>query len=142
MNDQQPIPQGHYFPASRHADLIYTSGMTPRIKGELQFAGKVNAEEPLEIYQAAVELATSNALVAAESMLEEGERITRILQLQVFINAEKEFVSHAAMADFASGKIAEELGPDVIGSRAAIGVETLPGNAPVEIMLVAVVASI
>lgn len=27
---EQPIPQGKYLPAVRHADLIFTSGMTPR----------------------------------------------------------------------------------------------------------------
>jgi enamine deaminase RidA (YjgF/YER057c/UK114 family) len=30
QNMEQPIPPGKYLPPVRHADFIYTSGMTPR----------------------------------------------------------------------------------------------------------------
>ena len=36
----QPIPQGKYLPAVRHAELIYTSGMTPRKAGNLLYSAK------------------------------------------------------------------------------------------------------
>jgi hypothetical protein len=32
---EQPMPQGKYMPAVRHAELIYTWGMTPRKAGML-----------------------------------------------------------------------------------------------------------
>jgi enamine deaminase RidA (YjgF/YER057c/UK114 family) len=133
----QPIPQGRYIPAVRHADIIYTSGMTPREAGELKFVGPIGANDDLETHRAAVELATTNALIAAEHQLQPGERLTLILQLNVFINAEQGFTAHAALANFASNLIAERLGKSCLGSRAAIGVATLPGDAPVEITLVA-----
>jgi enamine deaminase RidA (YjgF/YER057c/UK114 family) len=138
MNTSPPIPQGRYLSAARHADLIYTSGMTPRVNGELQYTGPVSADDSLEDHRAAVELAASNAITAAEGLLKDGESIARILQLQVFINAQQGFTDHAALADFASHKIADQLGSGCIGSRAAIGVATLPGDAPVEITIVAV----
>jgi enamine deaminase RidA (YjgF/YER057c/UK114 family) len=137
----QPIPQGRYIPAVRHADIIYTSGMTPREAGELKFVGQINANDDLQTHRAAVELATNNALISAEHQLQPGERLTLILQLNVFINAESGFTAHAALANFASNLIAERLGESILGSRAAIGVATLPGNAPVEITLVAAVAN-
>jgi enamine deaminase RidA (YjgF/YER057c/UK114 family) len=43
---KQPIPQGQYLPVVRHADLIYTSGMTPRKAGILIFSGKIRASDP------------------------------------------------------------------------------------------------
>lgn len=138
---QQPIPQGRYVPAVRHADLIYTSGMTPRIDGKLQHKGKVCVGDPLEKHQAAIELATANALTAIEDLLQDGERIKMILQLSVFINAQNSFTAHADLANFASNKIADEIGESCIGSRAAIGVATLPGDAVVEITMVASVAA-
>lgn len=141
MNDStsQPIPQGRYVPAVRHQDLIYTSGMTPRIDGRLQYAGKVNAADPLEKHQAAVVLASKNALLAIENLLLDDERIAMVLQLSVYINAEQGFTDHASLANFASDEIADRLHKSCIGSRAAIGVATLPDNATVEITMVAAV---
>jgi enamine deaminase RidA (YjgF/YER057c/UK114 family) len=138
---QQPIPQGRYVPAVRHADLIYTSGMTPRIDGDLQYVGKVGVDDSLEQHRAAVGLAATNALIAIESLLSDGEAVGMVLQLNVFINAEAGFTSHAALANFASDQIADRWGESCIGSRAAIGVATLPGDATVEITMVAAVQS-
>lgn len=132
----QPIPQGNYLPAVRHAGLIYTSGMTPRKKGELMYSGKIRATDPVESHRDAVCLATSNALVAAEGCLIEGEKISRILQLNVYLNAEPEFTAHSKIADFSSDLLVECLGVGSIGSRAAIGVASLPSDASVEVTLI------
>jgi enamine deaminase RidA (YjgF/YER057c/UK114 family) len=134
--NERPIPQGKYLPAVRHADLIYTSGMTPRKGGKLLYSGQIKANDPLESHKDAIQLATSNAIAAAESCLREGERISMILQLNVFLNAEKEFTAHARLANYATDVLIEKLGANCIGSRAAIGVASLPSNAPVEITLI------
>ncbi|WP_331774576.1 RidA family protein [Sulfurospirillum sp. 1612] len=138
----QPIPQGLYRPAVRYHDVIYTSGMTPRVQGVLQYSGKITAAYPLEHYQEAVKQATTNSLTAALALVQEDEKITLILQLNVYINAAEDFLEHSKIADFASALLAEKLGEASIGSRAAIGVATLPSNAPVEIALVAGVSKI
>lgn len=133
---KNPIPQGKYVPATRHGDLIFTAGMTPRKDGVLQFTGKVKAEEPLESYKKAVRIATANALTAARNTLADGEKIVRVLSFWVYINAEEGFVSHAKLADFGSDYLTEELGEAGSAARAAIGLGTLPGNAPVEVQLI------
>lgn len=133
---EQPIPQGKYLPAVRHAELIFTSGMTPRKAGKLIFSGRIRVADSIESHRDAVRLATINALNAARNLLNEGEKISVILQLSVFLNAEAEFTAHAKVADFASDVLMENLGSDCIGSRAAVGVSSLPSNAPVEIAIV------
>jgi enamine deaminase RidA (YjgF/YER057c/UK114 family) len=133
---EQPIPQGKYLPAVRHADLIYTSGMTPRKAGKLIYSGKIRAADPIESHKDAVRLATLNALVAAQACLREGEKLSVILQLNIFLNAEQEFAAHAKIADYASDVLKENLGANSIGSRAAIGVASLPSDAPVEVTLI------
>ena len=138
---QPPVPQGNYVAARRHGDLVYTSGMTPRANGVLMFKGTVEASTPVEAYQVAVELATKNSLTAARLLLASHERVVGILSLTVYIAAEKEFAAHARLADFASAYLQREIGDEGIGCRAAIGVATLPGNAPVEIQLVAIIAN-
>lgn len=139
MKIQQIIPQGKYLSAIRHRDLVYTSGMTPRESGKLIYSGKIKANDSLHLHKEAIQLATSNALSAAQSCLHEGERLSTILQLNVFLNAEKEFLAHAKLADYASEFLIKYLGVNCIGSRVAIGVESLPSNAPVEISITATV---
>jgi enamine deaminase RidA (YjgF/YER057c/UK114 family) len=135
-----PIPQGNYVPASRFGNMIYTAGMTPRNNGELIQSGKVVNSEPVSIYKAAVRQAVANALTAAMNTLAEQERLEQILSLTVYVNAEDTFQAHSSLADFASEYLFEKMGHAGIASRAAIGVASLPGNAPVEIQLIAVVS--
>lgn len=135
----QPPPQGNYVAARRHGDLIFTSGMTPRQDGVLMFSGPVRVKEPLESYEEAVTLAARNAFSAARALLSEGESIGSILSLTVYIAAEPGFTAHSRLADYASAFLGAELGTNGIGCRAAVGVATLPGDAPVEVQLVAAV---
>jgi enamine deaminase RidA (YjgF/YER057c/UK114 family) len=135
-----PIPQGNYVPASRFGNMIYTAGMTPRNNGVLIQSGKVITSEPVSIYKAAVRQAVANALTAAMNTLAEQERLEQILSLTVYVNAEDTFQAHSSLADFASEYLFEKMGHAGIASRAAIGVASLPGNAPVEIQLIAVVS--
>ncbi len=132
-----PIPQGKYKPAVRYGNLIFTAGMTPRRDGVLIMSGKITPDRPLDDYREAVIQATSNALAAAQNTLKEGEKIVQILSLTVYLNAAPDYMTHAKIGDIASEWLYEQLGEAGIGARAAIGMGTLPGNAPVEVQLVA-----
>ncbi|CAN7591525.1 RidA family protein [Mesorhizobium sp. LjNodule214] len=111
----------------------------PRRNGVLQFTGPVPADADPALHKDATILACSNALAAAEAQLAEGEGLSAILTLTVYIAAEPGFTAHSKLADFASEFLKSRLGERGIGSRAAVGVATLPGNAPVEVQLVAAV---
>lgn len=138
-SEGMPIPQGLYRPAVRHGTLIFTAGMTPRLDGVLKFVGPVTADaDPLD-WRDAVILACRNALAAAQAQLAPGERLSAVPSLTVYIAAETGFTAHSRLADFASEFLQSELGAAGIGSRAAVGVASLPGNAPVEIQLIAAV---
>lgn len=134
--DKNPIPQGKYLAAVRDENTIYTSGMTPRKAGELLFSGKIKTNDAIGNYKEAVELAALNAIGAAQNCLNEDEKIGIVLQMSVFLNADEDFKSHAKIADFASETVINYLGVKSVGTRAAIGVASLPSNAPVEITLV------
>ena len=136
MKEANPIPQGMYVPANRFENLIFTAGMTPRLNGVLIKTGKIAIDDPIEDYRDAVRQAAKNALTAARNKLEEGEHIERILLITVYVNAEEGYTTQAKIADHASEYFCEELGEAGIGSRAAVGVASLPGNAPVEISII------
>ena len=139
MKEANPIPQGKYVPANRFENLIFTAGMTPRNNGVLIKTGKIAISDPIEDYREAVRQAAKNALTAARNKLEEGEHIARILLITVYVNAEEGYSTQAKIADHASDYFCEELGEAGIGSRAAVGVASLPGNAPVEISIICAV---
>lgn len=133
----QPAPQGNYLLATRDGKQIYTAGMTPRRAGELILTGPVH-NGPLDPYREAVELSCANALAAASGALKEGERLGKVLSMTVYVAADASFTAHSKLADFASAYLVNALGDAGRCSRTAIGVYTLPGNAPVEISLIAV----
>lgn len=130
-----PLPNGNYVVARRHRDVIFTSGMTPRENGVLVFTGKVMPDDPLETHKAALVLSTANAVDAARRLLDEGEHVSQVLNLNVFVAADPSFQDHSRLADFASDYLQEQFGNAGIGTRAAIGVASLPGDARVEIQL-------
>ena len=132
-----PIPQGKYKPAVRYGNLIFTAGMTPRKNGVLIQSGKISPDEPIESYYEATVQAASNALTAAQNCLKEGEKIVQVLSLTVYLNATDDYRTHAKIGDIVSGYLYEQLGDAGIGARSAIGLATLPGDAPVEVQIIA-----
>lgn len=134
-----PRPQGRYVVAKRRGDLIFTAGMTPRRAGTLIVEGPVRSTEPPESYRAAFVLACANALDAARSLILPGEAMREVVSMTIFIAADQEFRAHSQLADYACEHLWEQLGEDGICARAAVGVATLPGGAPVEIQLLVAV---
>lgn len=131
-----PIPQGNYVPATRFENLIFTAGMTPRKNGVLIAEGKVKCSEAVEHYRPAVIQAAQNALTAAKNKLSDQETIAQILSITVYVNSEDGYTKQSKLADIASEYFCEQLADAGVGSRAAVSVADLPGNAPVEISIV------
>jgi len=114
--------------------------MTPRKLGKLMFEGPVRNGVDVESYREAVSLAAENALNAALTQVQPGERISGVLNLTVYIAAEEGFRDHSLVADLASSFLRNKLGAEAtIGSRASVGVLNLPSNASVEVQLIACV---
>ena len=135
--EKNPIPQGSYLPSKKSNGFIYSAGMTPRLNGKLILEGKVTSDKEISFYKEAVVQATKNALTAIKNTLEDGEELEEIINMTFYVNAEEDFTDHSKIADLGSNYLFEVLGERGISPRAAIGVKTLPGNAPVEIQLVA-----
>lgn len=102
------------------------------------YAGQVCPDEPAESYRLAIELATENALKAARAQLVADEQVLSVVNLTVYVNAPTGYTHHSQLADFASRLIDSHVGTGSVPSRAAIGVSSLPGDAVVEVAMVAV----
>ncbi|MCH7323170.1 RidA family protein [Solibacillus sp. MA9] len=142
MHAGTPIPQGKYVPAKRVGNLIFTAGMTPRENGVLIQSGKIKSDFVIENVKQAIRLAATNTLSASLKLLDINEKIESVISMTVYINTEENFELHSKIADIASDYYFEVLGEAGIGSRAAVGVASLPGNAPIEIQLVVSVTEV
>lgn len=132
-----PEPAGAYEPAIAYGGIVYTAGMTPRHNGSLVSPGKVGVDVDAEQARAAARLAALRALSAAATAVGGLGRITRLLRLTVYVACAPDFTAHSAVGDGASEALAEVLGEGGRFARTACGVVSLPGDACVEVELVA-----
>lgn len=131
-----PAPQGDYRPALLHDGVVYTAGMTPRRDGQLVLRGVVGDTVTPDQAYAAAGIAAGNALAAARSVLPDDAGL-RCLRMTVYIACTASFHDLSAVADGASAALRASLGEAGVPVRAAIGVQSLPSGAPVEVDLVA-----
>lgn len=127
---------GLYSLSTVAGDLIFVAGMTPKVGDKLtrvgRFGAEVDAAAGAQLAGSAAERAVTVARAAAKQA---GGVVTRIAQLTVFIAVADDFTALSEVADGASGALSTLGAPP---ARATVGVRTLPGGAPVEVRLVAV----
>lgn len=133
-----PTAQGHYRLWAAHEDLVVTAGITPRKAGVLVATGLVGGELDDQA-AAAARVAARNAVAVLVDAAGDGDRVTSLLRLSVFIACVGGFDRHSQLADVVSAQIETSLGGLARPARSAIGLRSLPGNAPIEIELTAVV---
>ena len=132
-----PEPAAHYRPWIRDGDIIYLAGQTPKIGTQLQYAGQVGVELDLEAARAAAELCAVRLLSALQEATGDLNKVAQISKLTVFVNAAQGFADHPKVADGASDLISAVMGDVGLHARSAVGASSLPGNAAVEVEMIA-----
>lgn len=135
-----PRPRGLYVSVQLRGGLAYSAGMTPRRDGRLVVTGRVGAEVSIRRASEAAGLAACNALAAIAAAVGGLEQVLQLLQMTVYLQTTPEFEEHSAVADGASEALAQMLGSRALVARTAVGVLSLPGDAPVEIAVIAAYA--
>lgn len=134
-----PLPVGLYQPAMRAGDMIYTSGQLPLVNGVLLSPGGVGCvtvERELEGADAA-RVAALNAVAAIRAVAGNLDTISRIVKLTVYVSSAEGFTNQHKIANGASELIGTIFGTAGQHVRSAIGVQSLPLNASVEVELIA-----
>lgn len=149
-------PLASYVPAIRTGNLIFTAGQLPLVDGKLHAAGLVSADAEdgvidgwvidaalvdLETARECAAIAALNAIAAVGTVLDDLDQIVRIVKLTGFVAAVPGFVAHPQVVNGASELLCAIWGSAAAHARSAVGVASLPLNAPVEIELVVEVAS-
>jgi enamine deaminase RidA (YjgF/YER057c/UK114 family) len=133
---KMPSPVANYALFRRSGSLAFTSGIIPIVEGRLKATGRLGDEVDLE---EGYELARTCGLLTL-SVLKEGlgslTRVSKVLQLVVYVASAKGFVDQPKVADGASDLLVEVFGDAGKPTRLAVGVSMLPLGAPVEISTV------
>lgn len=132
-----PAPVGSYVPYVVAGDLVFISGQLPMRDGELVAAGKVGQALTIEQAGEAAKVAVLNAVAQVAVAAGGLEKIERIVRLGVFVNSADGFTDQPKVANGASDLLAEIFGDAGRHARAAVGVNELPLDAPVEIEMIA-----
>lgn len=134
--DAPPKPSGNYLPYTMVPPLIYLSGVTPKVGGVLQYKGKVGQELSKEEGYQAARQCVINQLSTLKAILGDLNRVTGIIKMEGFINAEAGFHDLPYVLNGASDLLVEAFGDKGLHARSAIGVAALPGGAAVEVELI------
>ncbi len=131
-----PKPAGAYVPVARAGELAWVSGQIVVAGGTPSPAGTVDRDVPIEIAQETARRASLQALSALAQALGSVDRIRRIVRVGVYVAVSPGFHREHEVANGATGFLADVFGEDARPSRFAIGVASLPLNAPVEVEMI------
>jgi enamine deaminase RidA (YjgF/YER057c/UK114 family) len=130
----EPVaPVANFVPTVRTGQLLFVSGQICFSAGKVTHTGRVGTECSIEDGKAAARVCAINILAHARKALGSLNRITRVVQVQGFVNAAPGFGQQPAVINGASDLLVEVFGDAGKHSRFAIGVGSLPFDAAVEI---------
>lgn len=130
-------PIAAYVPTVQTGNLVFVSGQLPRVEGEILHPGKLGEGVNVEQGQAAARAAAINALAALRAAVGNLDHISRIVRVNGYVASSPTFTEHSKVIDGASSFFQDVFGSKGRHSRIAVGVASLPLNAPVEIDLIA-----
>jgi enamine deaminase RidA (YjgF/YER057c/UK114 family) len=136
-----PVPAGNYVPVRQVGGLLYTAGHTSAVQGDLEHRGRVGEDLTLEEGRSAAAIAVLNCLASLAAHAGGLDRIGEIVSMTGYVCAGSDFTDHPLVMDGASGVLVSYFGNQGRPVRAAVGVSSLPGGAPVEISLLATIRS-
>lgn len=133
-------PAANYLPFARSGTLLFTAGQLPLKDGHLIATGLLGRDLDATKGQEAARQCAVNILAQAKAALGSLEAIGRIVKITVFVASAPDFTTQHLVANGASDLLAAVLGDKGKHARSAVGVASLPLNAPVEIEAIIEVA--
>lgn len=133
-------PVAAYITTKIAGNLLFVSGQIPFRDGKLIATGPVPSAVSVENAQAAARQCVLNAFAAAKAALGSLDRVTSVVRLGVFVQSDAGFTDHPKVANGASEFVVQVMGDAGKHVRAAVGCNTLPLNAAVEVEMVLEIA--
>ncbi len=129
-------PLASYVPAVRSGSYVFTSGQVPMVKGQMSVTGKVGAEVDPDAAKECARVCALNALAAVRSITGDLSAVTRIVKVVGYVASDPSFTGQPGVVNGASDLLGQIFGDAGIHARSAVGVVSLPLDAPVELELI------
>jgi enamine deaminase RidA (YjgF/YER057c/UK114 family) len=129
-------PAGAYVPAVISGNLVFTAGQIPLVDGSLMATGKVGNEISPEFAKEIAQRCALNALAAVKSVIGDLARVKRVVKVVGFVASTPEFTGQPGVLNGASELLGKVFGDAGLHARSAVGVASLPLDAPVEVELI------
>jgi len=130
---EAPAPLGSYLPVTKTGTLVYLSGILPIVEGKLLRHGKVGEHITVEQAREDAKRAVINALSILRSHTGSLNAVKRCIKITGYIASSPDFTEQSKVLNAASDLLYEIFGEAGKHARAAVGVNVLPLNAPIEI---------
>lgn len=129
-------PFGAYVPAKRVGSLVYVAGQLPMKEGKLVASGQVPSRCSIDQARQAARQCVINALAAVRAVEGSVDQLTGVVRVGAFVSSDTSFTEQPKVANGASEFLIELFGEAGKHVRAAVGVNTLPLDASVEVEFV------
>jgi len=127
-------PFGSYVPAKRVGNLIYVAGQLPMQDGKLVAQGPVPSNCPMDQAKLAARQCVINGLSAVATLGPDAlDKLKSVVRVGCFVSSDAGFTAQPQIANGASDFLIELFGEPGKHARAAVGVNTLPLDASVEV---------
>lgn len=133
-------PAANYVPFAQSGKLILTSGQLPLSEGKLVATGLLGRELDVAAGREAAKHCAINVLAQLQAATGDLEKIARLVKITVFVASTADFTEQHLVANGASDFLVEVLGEAGRHARSAVGMASLPLNAPVEVEAIAELA--
>jgi enamine deaminase RidA (YjgF/YER057c/UK114 family) len=130
---ESPKPLGSYVPCVRTANLIFLSGILPFRNGKLTRTGKVGESVSLAMAMEDSRTAAINALATLKLHIGSLNNVRRCVKITGYIASAPDFIDQPKVLNAASDLLFDIFGEAGRHARAAVGVNVLPLNSPLEI---------
>ena len=128
-----PAAAGAYVATVRVGDLLFVAGQLPYKNGTVQLQGKLGKDLTIEAGYEAARQCGLNALAQIKASLGSLDDVKRFIRVVGFINSDDEFGDQPKVLNGASELFNQVFGDRGKHTRLAIGVNSLPRQAAVEI---------
>lgn len=135
-----PGPFGAYVPAKRVGNLVFVAGQLPMKDGKLLATGQVSSRCSIESAHSAARQCVLNALVAVQAVGVDLADLVGVVRVGAFVSSDATFTEQPKVANGASELLLQLFGDAGKHARAAVGVNTLPLDAAVEVEFIFEVA--
>ena len=128
-------PLAAYVPAVRSGQLVFTAGQLPMVAGALPLTGKVGGAVRAEEATVLARTCALNGLAAVHALVGL-DCVVRVVKVVGYVASTPDFTGQPSVVNGASELLGEVFGPAGAHARSAVGVASLPLDAPVEVELI------